>query len=103
MVRFDGSVLQFPWCYDDEAVEQVERNAKWIREFLAAFPPKNIPVQPVIVLPGWFVETQGSYPVKVMNATYLIAYLKQAKPFFTLEQLEPILQRLDERCRTVEF
>ena len=103
MVEFDGSVLQFPWCYDDEVVEQVERNAKWVREFLAAFPPKNIPVQPVIVLPGWFVETKGNFPVKVMNATYLIGFLKQAKPLFTLEQLEPVIQRLDERCRTVEF
>ncbi len=103
VVEFDGSVLQFPSCYDDEAVKQVERNAKWVREFLEAFPPKNIPVQPVIVLPGWFVKTQGNFRVKVMNANYLISFLKQAKPFFTIEQLEPIIQRLDERCRTVEF
>jgi|SRR6267142_264790 len=67
------------------------------------FPPKSIPVQPVIVLPGWFVETKGNFAVKVMNATYLVGYLKGAKPLFTLGQLEPVLQRLDERCRTVEF
>ncbi len=52
VVLFDGRVLEFPWCYDAEAVGQVEASAKWVREFLAAFPPKNIPVQPVIVVPG---------------------------------------------------
>ena len=34
---------------------------------------------------------------------YMNRLSKQAKPLFTLEQLEPVIQRLDERCRTVEF
>jgi len=103
VVRFDGRKLQFPWCYDDKVVEQVERNARWVREFLAAFPPKNVPVHPVIVVPGWYVETEGNYPVKAMNADYLIGYLQGMKPLFTLEQLDPVIQRLDERSRTIEF
>jgi len=41
-VFFDGRTLQFPWCQDDRAVEQVERNARWIREFLA-FSPREHP------------------------------------------------------------
>jgi hypothetical protein len=81
----------------------VERNTAWIREFLAAFPPKNILVQPVIVVPGWYVEPRGNYPIKVMNATYLVGYLKGTKPLFTLEELGPVMQRLDERCRVLEF
>jgi hypothetical protein len=103
VVRFDGRVLQFPWCYDDEAAPEAERNSAWVREFLAKFPPKNIPVQPVIVVPGWYVEAQGNYPVKVMNEKYLVGYLKGAKRLFTLDQLEPVIERLDERCRTIEF
>ena len=54
-------------------------------------------------MPGWFVKAQGNYPVKAMNATYLMRHLKGAKPLFTLEQLEPVIKRLDERCRTLEF
>ena len=60
-------------------------------------------MQPVIVVPGWFVETKGNYPVKVMNAKYLAEHLKRAKRIFTTEQLEPVIRRLDERCRVVEF
>lgn len=56
VVKFDGRRLQFPWCYDDAAVEQVGRNVEWMRDFLAGFPPKDIRIQPVIVVPGWFVD-----------------------------------------------
>lgn len=103
IARFDGRTLEFPWCEDRDAVQQVQRNAGWVREFLAAFPPKDVPVQPVIVVPGWYVEAKGNYPVKVMNATYLVNYLRGAKPRFTLDALAPVIQRLDERCRMLEF
>ena len=49
----DGKMLEFPWCYDRKAAEQVERNARWVREFLAGFGPKDLAVQRVIVVPGW--------------------------------------------------
>ena len=60
-------------------------------------------VQPVIVVPGWYVKPKGNYPVKVMNATYLVGYLKGMKRLFSPEQLETTIRRLDERCRVVEF
>lgn len=34
-VFFDGRRLQFPWCYNDQASKQVERNAQSIREILS--------------------------------------------------------------------
>jgi hypothetical protein len=102
-VFFDGKVLEFPWCYDRKAAEQVERNEGWVRDFLAGFGPKDLVVQPVIVVPGWYVKPKGNYPVKVMNATYLVGYLKGMKRVFSPEQLETTIRRLDERCRVVEF
>ena len=102
-VFFDGKVLEFPWCYDRKAAEQVERNARWVREFLAGFGPKDLLAQPVIVVPGWYVKPKGNYPVKVMNAKYLVGYLKGARRLFSPEQLETTIRRLDERCRVVEF
>jgi MFS family permease len=102
-VFFDGQTLEFPWCDDRKAARQAEANARWVREFIAAFPPKGIPVEPVIVVPGWYVTPRGKYPIKVMNATYLVSYLKGMKPLFTRAQLDPVIARLDERCRTLEF
>ena len=64
-------------------------------------------VQPVIVVPGWYVESKGNYPVKAMNAKYLVGYLKGylkgAKRVLSPEELETTMRRLDERCRVVEF
>jgi hypothetical protein len=60
-------------------------------------------VQPVIIVPGWYVGSKGNYPVKAMNATYLVGYLKGARGMFSPEQLETTIRRLDEQCRVVEF
>jgi hypothetical protein len=48
-----------------------EGNARWVREFLAGFGPKDLVVQPVIVVPGWYVKTKRNYPLKAMSAKYL--------------------------------
>jgi len=102
-VRFDGRRLQFPWCHDDEAPKQVQNNVQSIRRVLSGYGPKDLEIQPVIVLPGWYVKAQGNYTVKAMNATYLIGYIKGAKQVFTPEQLAPIKRRLEEECRVLEF
>jgi Nuclease-related domain len=102
-VLFDGVRLQFPWCDDPKATRQAERNARWVRKFIADFAPKDMLVQPVVVIPGWYVESLGNYSVKAMNAMYLVGYLIGSKRRFREEQLRPIIRRFDERCRDLEF
>jgi hypothetical protein len=102
-VFFDGRTLRFPWCDDHNAAKQAERNASWVREFIEGFAPKDLIVHPVVVVPGWWVESQGNYPVKAMNAEYLLRYITSSKTRFTQEQLRPLLRRFEERCRDVEF
>jgi hypothetical protein len=100
---YDGKTLQFPWRFDDKAVGQAEANARWVREKLAPYSPADILVQPVIVMPGWWVESTGDYPIKAMNEKYLVNYLLNAKRLFAPQQLQGVSSRLDELCRTVEF
>ena len=102
-VEFDGRILQFPWGYDDKVVAQVERNAQWVRRFVDGFAPKDLPILPVIVVPGWFVLTRGDFPVKAMNPRYLAnSFIPKLKPRLTADQLKGVIRRLDERCRTIE-
>lgn len=55
-------------------------------------------------MPGWFVRSKGNYPVKDMNAKYLAeGFLRSFPRRVDADQLTPILRRLDERCRTLEF
>lgn len=103
-VFFDGKVLQFPWCYDSKAARQVERNADWVKKFVADFAPKNILVQPIIVVPGWYVESLGKYSIMAMPTDYLVkGCLLAAKRQYLPEQLRPLIRRFDERCRDLEF
>jgi hypothetical protein len=103
---FDGNVLAFPWCDDRKAVPQAHRNADRLRRRLTGYGPENLHVEPIVVVPGWFVELRSNpkdYTVKAMNAVALVEYLKTAKPRYTEEQLKPLRKRVDEDCRTLEF
>jgi len=61
-------------------------------------------VQPVIVVPGWYVDSKGNYPVKAMPADYLVNdYLLPSKRKFAPEQLQMLICRFEERCRDLEF
>lgn len=102
-VLFDGQNLQFPWCNDREAVPQADRNQRWIERFLTGFAPPGIVVNSVVVVPGWFVKTNGDHAIKVMNAKYLVTYLTSFPKRFAAEQLQPIVRALEERCRGLEF
>jgi hypothetical protein len=102
-VFFDGQTLQFPWRVDHDAAKQVQRNAEWTRQFVAPFAPKDLIVESILVVPGWFVKTLGKYPIKAMNAKYLADYFAGLPRKFTRDQLRPVRHRLDERCRTLEF
>ena len=103
-VLFDGERLKFPWCDDDESIKQAVRNADWVRRFIKGFGPKDIPVQSIVVVPGWYVKAQGKHAVKVMNATYLASnYLPSVQRRFRAEELTAIVRRFDERCRDLEF
>jgi nuclease-like protein len=103
-VWFDGQNLQFPWCTDRDAAIQAKRNAEWVRRFISGFGPKEMLVHPVVVIPGWYVRTQGKHPVKAMNAKYLVTgYLPSFERQFSPHQLQSVVRRLDERCRDLEF
>ena len=65
---------------------------------------KDLLIHPIIVVPGWFVlPSREEYPVKVMNAKFLVTYLKEAKRIYAPEELKTVIQRLDDTCRSLEF
>ncbi len=104
VVKYDGSRILFPWCWDDEAVRQVRSNVGWLRGLLADYGGNDLAFWPVVVVPGWRLDTGGNYEVKVMNADFLVDkyILTLARPY-PEEQLRGVRKRLDEACRTLEF
>jgi hypothetical protein len=103
VVIFDGEVLQFPWCYDKKAPRQVEASAAWLGRLLEGYAPRDVRIHPVIVVPGWFAREPQNHRIRVMNAEYLVEHIARAKPIYEERELAPVVRRLDEACRTLEF
>jgi hypothetical protein len=104
VVMYDGESLQFPTGNDANAIAQAKRNAKWLSDFLTKKTGERVEVNPLVVLPGWFVVPKGNFPVKVMNATYLAKFLRaQSESIRDAAQVRRIIAALDEKCRDVEF
>jgi hypothetical protein len=103
VVSYDGRQLNFPCGYDAAALEQAERNARWLAEYLSKRTAAPVPVGAVVAIPGWYVETKGNFPVKVMNAGYLAKYLRGQSVKLEVAQVQRIVAALDDKCRNVEF
>jgi len=103
VVTYDGKALLFPSGYDTGAIPQAERNAEWLAAFLSKKTAEPVTVEPLVVLPGWYVETKGSFPVKVMNASYLANFLRGQRERISPAQVQRIIAAVDDKCRDLEF
>jgi len=104
-VIYDGKFLQFPFGRDAKPIDQAKINAKWLSNFLEKKTGEPVWVEPLVVLPGWFVQSseKGEFPVKVMNANYLPGFLRRQPENIAPAQVRRIITALDEKCRDVEF
>jgi hypothetical protein len=102
-VRFDGITLTFPVGSDRAAIVQARRNSKWLAEYLAKKTGEAVAVDPIIVLPGWWVDDDRSGPVRAMNCNYLTQYLRHQQERLDPAQVTRILTALEEKNRTLEF
>jgi hypothetical protein len=100
-VIFDGQQLRFPapMAADRHGLDQTQRNADWLTGKLATLNGCAVPVTPVLVLPGWWVEAKGKGPVTVLNPKGLRSFLNGRAPALSAERQSAIAAQLEERCR----
>ena len=96
---FDGKTLQFPTGRDSKPLEQAKRNAVWLSNYLNKKTGEPVRVEPLVVLPGWFVRIseKGNFPVKAMNANYLVRFLQGQPEILQPAQVRRIIAALDEK------
>lgn len=100
-VIFDGLRLIFPPPLkgDSFSVDQTKRAADWLAEKLAKLNGIEIAVTPVLVLPGWWVDTQGKGDVVVLNPKAMSRFMEGRRAIHSPERLRAICGQLDEWCR----
>jgi hypothetical protein len=100
-VTYDNQFLQFPDWREREPIEQAKRQAAWLSDWISKAVGEQLPVRPVLALPGWFVDRKSKdfliYNGK--NPQYLmkIAGEKPLSP----EMIQRVAHQLDQQCRDI--
>jgi hypothetical protein len=101
-VVYDGKTLHFPNWTDNKSLGQARRQARWLSEWLTYAVGDKVPVQPILALPGWFIERTSPNGMKVINPKNFSWVLKSDKNKTIDENMiNRIVHQLDHRCRDV--
>lgn len=104
-VVFDGRKLEWPWGADTYGLEQAERNALWLSEWIKGETGERVFVAPLLALPGWWLELKPAKEgrlCRVVNPKWLPGHFARERPVLTPAQADLIALRLEHRCRDVE-
>jgi hypothetical protein len=102
-VYYDGTCLTWPSGRSDNfGLEQTDRNARTMSEWLTRATGEDVFCRPILTLPGWWVERRRVHrpKVTVLSSKKLHRYFPTTsiKPI-SAEQVRRICYHLGERCR----
>ena len=99
-VVYESGVLKFPDWQDRESIEQATRQAAWTSKWLSGATGLSVPVRPVVVLPGWYIENKDRPVVPVIASGYIQKYFQsQRGPVFSNEELQRVVHQVDQKVR----
>jgi hypothetical protein len=94
--------LIFPGWTETKPLQQAQRNAEWLAKWLSSSTGETVQVQPVLALPGWFIERKDWCPVLVISPTNCqAAFSKWRASSLSAGSIQRIAHQLDARCRDV--
>ncbi len=101
-VRYDGQFLHWPWGPERDTLNQVTAQADWVRKLIKQRTLIEVPVRPVIAIPGWWVEGEPTdvYVVNAKNVANAVEHRREIQ--LSPEEIKLISIQLDTLCRDVE-
>ena len=100
-VAYDGQSLRFPGWRETRPLEQAVTRADWVRSWLSAALGEIVPVQPLLVLPGWSVKRTAVSGIPVLAARRIGHFFAKLarEPKMSEAMIERLAAQLDLRCR----
>lgn len=100
-VTYDGASLCFARRRETAPLERAVALAARVREWLAAEVGEPLPVQPVLVLPGWRVRRTDVTGIPVLAASRIRHYFGKLRPRAGMSEalIERVAGCLETRCR----
>ncbi len=103
IITFAGDKLIFPWGESRKEVEGVRQKAKWLEEKASMICQIQIQAQPVLVFPGWYVESNEKWPM-AMSHKQVNDYIRRQRKLMIGEGQRIALETaLADLCRDAEF
>lgn len=103
-VRFDGErVVVGGHKPDRDPIAQARAEASWLRQFLCESSGRSVTVRPIVVYPGWYVESersQGDGDVWVLNPRALPAFVEHAPHVLLAEDVKLLSYHLSRYVRS---
>ena len=91
-----GEHIKFPHYTDTKTIEQAKRQADWLSKQLTQSTGMGVTTNPLVVIPGWFIENKEKPVVPVMNHKSLTKYYALTKKTrFDDSSLERINHQLE--------
>jgi len=102
-VTFDGEALKFPNGTERGYLDQAKRQATWLSKWLSSAAGDPVTVQPVLALPGWFIQRDKPSDMLIFNGKNPDLLLKWCRDDRLSEAtIKRIVHQIDQRCRDVE-
>jgi hypothetical protein len=105
-ITFDGDKISIDGKVPTrDPIKQVLANTAWVREMLKERTGRSYPARPVVLFPGWFVESVGARSherVWVLNPKGLTAFIDQEKPSLSLEDMKTATCHIAQHVRSIK-
>jgi hypothetical protein len=105
-VIYDGKkILIDGYNKESKLLTQARAEASWVRKLIKDSAGKTVDVEPIIVFPGWYVEStkQGnSSDVQVMNPRLLRGYINQRPQLLSKEDVALFAYHISRFSRAIE-
>jgi len=100
-VTYDGASLRFVQRRETAPLEQAIARAGLVHEWLTGEVGEWLPVQPMVVLPGWRVRRTAVSGIPVLAASRIRHYFGRLRPRPGMSEalIERVAGCLDARCR----
>ncbi len=102
-VTYNGATLQYPWGEENFGVRDARERAEYLARWLSKSLGQQIPVQPVLALPGWLVKRRAGGDLRVISGKEILNLFRDEhhKSVLDSKTVHAIAALLDQKCRDV--
>ena len=100
---FDGNRIMFAsGDYDVRAPKQARYVARWLEKELSKATGERVTAQPIVALPGWWVDRKTNSDVKVLSGKEVAGTIAKEPATLSEKRIKQISYQLEQRCRDIE-